>query len=208
MLDPDLFAAFLATTLLFAFMPGPGLLYTAAQTVARGRAAGFMAMGGLAVGGMIHVVAATLGLSTVFALVPEAYLAVKLAGAAYLVWLGLSMILARDAVQTGAPGPRKARRAFLESVTVEVLNPKTALFFLALLPQFVSPEAGLPVWAQFLVLGTLCNLMFSASDLLCVLFASRVVAGVRRSAHAARLGRWAAGTVIGGLGVKLALDRS
>jgi len=207
LLDPDLFAAFLVTTLLFAFMPGPGMLYTVAQTLARGRRAGLMAVAGLSLGGMVHVVAATLGLSAIFKLVPEAYLALKIIGAGYLIWLGISMIRGGGAAP-GVPPPRTARRAFLESVTVEVLNPKTALFFVALLPQFASPEAGLPIWAQLLVLGTLCNALFALADALCVLFAGRLVGGLRRSRGAERLGRWVGGTVIGALGVKLALDRA
>ncbi|GMG81044.1 LysE family translocator [Paralimibaculum aggregatum] len=207
MLDADLFLAFLAAALVFAFMPGPALLYCAAQTVARGRRAGLMAALGLGLGGMVHVLAATLGLSAIFRLVPEAYLALKLVGAAYLLWLGWQMIRGeRGPSEAPRPAPTP-RRAFLESVTVEVLNPKTALFFVALLPQFTDPGLAAPVWLQFLLLGTICNLLFSTADLLCVAFAGEVVSRMKRAARAERIGRLLGGTMLGALGLKLALER-
>ena len=130
----ELMVAFLATTMLFAYMPGPALLYAAAQTVARGRKAGLMAALGLHIGGYVHVVAAAAGLSALFHAVPTLYFVVKAIGAGYLVWLGARMIwrayTMRSEVVSPITGSRKSgRRALLESVTVEVLNPKTALFF-------------------------------------------------------------------------------
>ena len=131
---------FLATTAIFAFIPGPAMLYVAAQTIARGRWSGLMASLGVHLGCYVHVVAAAAGLSVLFHAVPVLYLAVKLAGAAYLVWLGIAMFRTRAQGDVAASGvaSRSGRRAFVESVTVEVLNPKTALFFLAFLPQFVD----------------------------------------------------------------------
>ena len=141
----ELLVAFLAATAVFAYMPGPAMLYAAAQTVSRGRWAGLTASLGIHLGGYVHVVAAAAGLSVLFHAVPVLYTVVKLAGAAYLVWLGIRLIR-----QAGEPvgalprvGARSARRALLESVAVEVLNPKTALFFLAFLPQFADPSAAL-----------------------------------------------------------------
>jgi threonine/homoserine/homoserine lactone efflux protein len=205
----EILITFFLTTLLFAYMPGPALLYTAAQTVARGRAAGLMAALGLHLGGYVHVTAAAAGLSVVFHLVPPAYLAVKLAGAAYLVWLGVAMFRRKDAgAAPDAPaGSRSGRRAFIESITVEILNPKTAIFFLAFLPQFADPAAAFPVWAQLAILGVIVNLTFSSADLVCVVLAGALVKRLKSSGGAQRLLRKAGGAVLVGLGVNLALQR-
>ena len=205
----ELMLSFAVATALFAYFPGPALLYTAAQTLARGRRAGYMAALGIHVGGYVHVGAATLGLSAVFRHVPEAYLALKLAGAAYLIYLGLG-ILFRKSEKTALPSfaAKSARRAFVESVTVEILNPKVALFFLAFLPQFVDPAAALPIWGQFLVLGLIVNLTFSSADVMCVALASAVVARARQTGLAQRLFRYVAGSLLVGLGARLALARN
>jgi len=206
----ELLAAFLLTTVLFACIPGPAMLYAAAQTLARGRRSGLMASLGLHLGGYVHVSAAAAGLSVLFHAVPTLYLAVKSAGAAYLIWLGISMFRAKakgDVVIAGTE-PKSGRRAFFESITIEVLNPKTAIFFLAFLPQFTDPSAAFPVWAQFLVLGTIVNLMFSTTDIICVVLAGALVARLRRSSHAQRLMQRAGGAMIVGLGVHLALQKT
>ena len=206
----DLFAAFLVTTAIFAYIPGPALLYVAAQAMARGRWSGLMAALGVHAGGFVHVAAAAAGLSVLFHAVPPLYVAVKLAGALYLVWLGISLLRQRDGQEGAIPAValRSGRRAFLQSVTVEVLNPKTAIFFLAFLPQFIDPAAAFPVWVQFLVLGTIVNLMFSSADVACVLLAGAVLARLKRSGRARRLMQRAGGAVLMGLGVHLALQRS
>ncbi|MBS7539231.1 LysE family translocator [Ancylobacter lacus] len=205
----DLLLACLLTTAVFAYIPGPAMLYAAARTLAGGRRAGLMAAFGIHLGGYAHVATAAGGLSVLFHAVPPAYLAVKLAGAAYLVWLGLGLLRARGTpeVGEGLPPPAGARRAFLQSVAVEVLNPKTALFFLAFLPQFVDPAASWPVWLQFVVLGTLVNAMFTSADLVCVLLAGAVSARLRRSARVQRALQRAGGAVLVGLGTHLALQR-
>ena len=181
----DIFLAFLATAAVFAFVPGPAMLYAAAQTFAGGRAAGLMASLGIHLGCYVHVAAAAAGLSMLFVAVPTLYLAVKLAGAGYLVWLGLALLRrqAADAGQLPQVRRKSPRRAFAESVSVEVLNPKTAIFFMALLPQFVDPGAAFPVWLQFVVLGTLVNMMFSLADVVCVLLASRLVDRLQHSSR-------------------------
>ena len=125
----DLLIAFFIATAVFAYMPGPAMLYTAAQTIARGQRAGWMASLGIHVGGYVHVIAAALGLAVLFQAVPVLYVAVKFAGAAYLVWLGIKLFFSKasvsvSSIQLDAKSPR---RAFYESVTVEVLNPKTAI---------------------------------------------------------------------------------
>lgn len=207
--NADLMAAFLLAALIFAAMPGPAMMYAAARTLAGGRAAGLMASLGIHLGGWVHVGAAALGLSAVFHAVPALFLAVKLAGAAYLVWLGVQMLRARE---TGADAPALPRRspaaAFRQSVAVEVLNPKTALFFLAFLPQFVDPAAALPLWAQFLILGAIVNALFTAADLVAVLAASAVARGLARSARVQVWMQRAGGAILVGLGLKLATDRA
>ncbi|WP_315919237.1 LysE family translocator [Mesorhizobium sp. SP-1A] len=206
----DLFVAFVLTTAVFAYMPGPAMLYAAAQTMARGRWSGLMAALGIHLGGYVHVVAAAAGLSVLFHAVPPLYFAVKLVGAAYLVWLGISLFRRRGEEDGAMPviGPKSGRRAFFESVTVEVLNPKTAVFFLAFLPQFVDPAAALPVWAQFLILGTIVNLMFSSADIVCVALAGAVVSRLKRSGRAQRMARRAGGALLVGLGLHLVLQRN
>ncbi|MBY8976105.1 LysE family translocator [Rhodobacteraceae bacterium NNCM2] len=202
--------AFAAATLLFAYMPGPALLYTAAQTIARGRRAGFMAALGIHVGCYAHVLAAAAGLSVIFESVPVLYTALKIAGACYLIWLGLGMILKRERPSEGAvPIPaRSARRAFIDSIVVELLNPKVALFFIAFLPQFTDPAAALPIWAQFLILGTIVNMTFTSADLVCVMLAGAVTERLRSSPRAAQLTRRVGGTMLVGLGAHFALQRS
>ena len=204
----DLMLAFLAATLVFAYMPGPATIYASAQTLARGRRAGFMSALGLHVGGYVHVLGAAFGLAALFRHVPEVYLAVKLAGAVYLIWLGIGILRRRIDGETVPQGRTKsARRAFIESVTVEVLNPKTALFFIAFLPQFVDPAAAFPVAAQLLILGVIVNLACSSADIACVLLASSIVARLRRAGGATRLVRLAGGSLLVGLGLRLALVR-
>ncbi len=205
----DILIAFAAATFVFAVYPGPALLYTAAQTLARGRKSGLLAALGIHCGCYLHVIAATLGLSAVFQHVPALYVALKLVGAAYLVWIGIGMIRNRAKLgEIAMPAWKSPARAFLESMLVEVLNPKVAIFFLAFLPQFVDPSAGYPVWLQFLILGITVNCAFSSADIVTVFLASTVVARLRRAGAMERLVRIVGGSLIAALGVRLALDRS
>jgi threonine/homoserine/homoserine lactone efflux protein len=206
----DLLIAFLAATAVFAYMPGPGMLYTSAQTLARGRRAGLLAAAGLHLGGYLHVLAAAAGLAALLGAVPTLYLALKLAGALYLVWLGLRLVFARPAAPAERPAASapETKQTFLDSALVEALNPKTAVFFLAFLPQFTVPEAAWPVWLQLLALGTVVNVMFSSADLLCVAAAAGLRRTLARSARAQRWLRTLGGTLLVGLGVKLAVQRS
>jgi threonine/homoserine/homoserine lactone efflux protein len=205
----ELLIAFAVATLIFAFMPGPAMLYTAAQTVARGRKGGFMAALGIHCGGYVHVIGAMLGLSALFQHVPALYMAVKFAGAIYLVWLGIAMIRAKaDTESMPKIAARGPYRAFVDSIVVEVLNPKAALFFLAFLPQFVEAAATAPLWLQFLVLGTVVNVTFSSADILTVLLASATLKRLRRSSAAQHLLRWIGGSVLVGLGAHMAASRA
>ena len=204
----ELLLPFLAATFVFAVMPGPAILYTAAQTLARGRRGGFMAAAGIHLGGGVHVIAAAAGLSAVFRHVPEAYLAVKLLGALYLIWLGFTMLRnASDRDALPKVRDKNAKRAFVESMAVEILNPKAALFYIAFLPQFVEAGAALPLWAQFLILGWIVNLAFSLADVATILLTSAMLARVRQSGLGERLFRWAGGGLLVGLGLHLAIVR-
>jgi threonine/homoserine/homoserine lactone efflux protein len=206
----EMLIAFFITTAVFAYIPGPAMLYAAAQTMARGRRGGLMAVLGIHIGCYVHVIAAAAGLSVLFHAVPALYLAVKLIGAGYLVWLGISLFRARSTGDTALPAfaQKSARRAFVESITVEVLNPKTALFFMAFLPQFVDASAAFPVWLQFVILGAVVNLMFSSADIVCVLLAGAVVKRLKSSGRAQRLVQRAGGALLIGLGTHLALQKS
>lgn len=206
----ELLLTFLATTAIFAYIPGPAMLYTAAQTLARGRLSGLMAAFGIHLGGYVHVFAAAVGLSVLFHAVPVLYMIVKLAGAAYLVWLGISLFRAKVAGSGDLPAmqAKSSRQAFLESVIVEVFNPKTALFFMAFLPQFIDAAAAFPVWLQFVILGTIVNMMFSSADVVCVLLAGAMMSRLRRSGRMQQLMQRAGGSVLVGLGAHLALQKS
>jgi len=206
----ELLIAFVATTAIFAFMPGPAMLYAAAQTLARGRWSGLMAALGIHLGGYVHVIAAAAGLSVLFHAVPLAYMVVKLAGAAYLVWLGIAMFRARTQGDGDLPAiaPKSARRAFVESIAVEVLNPKTAIFFMAFLPQFIDASAAFPVWLQFFILGSVVNAMFTIADVVAVMLAGAMTDRLKRSRRAQRLMQRTGGAVLVGLGVHVALQKS
>ncbi|WP_417688419.1 LysE family translocator [Roseibium sp.] len=209
MADVDTLLAFALASVLFAYMPGPALLYTAAQTISRGRSAGLSAALGIHLGCYVHVFAAAFGLSAIFLAVPTLYAAMKVLGGAYLIWLGIQMIRSRIAGNEAdvVLPPKSRQRSFLDSILVEVLNPKVALFFIAFLPQFVAPEGSLPIWLQFLILGTVVNFSFTSADLLVVFFASSVRDRLSRSSRWQDLTRWIGGTVLMGLGLKLATER-
>ncbi|MEL6312818.1 MAG: LysE family translocator [Pseudomonadota bacterium] len=204
----ELLIAFFVAGLVFAVMPGPGVIYTIARTLSGGKRVGLQAVLGLHIGGYAHVVAAALGLTILFEAVPVLYTALKLAGAGYLVYLGLRILVARPLHETNPVMPKPKAQAFWQSVLVEVLNPKTALFFLAFLPQFTDPAAALPIWVQFLVLGTVVNILFSTSDVVYVFLADRMV---RLFQQPNRVSRWMqriGGGLLVGLGVNLAVSRS
>ena len=208
MAEFDTLIAFLVATMIFAYMPGPALLYATAQTIARGRRGGLMAAFGIHLGGYVHVIAAALGLGFLLSQVPTAYMVIKLVGAGYLVWLGIRMIFQPvddSAQETAASRPR---RTFLQSMLVEILNPKTAIFFIAFLPQFVDPVAALPAWLQFLILGTIVNVVFSSADLVAVAIAHKIVGRIKQSQTGQRVARWIGGSILAGLGLRLGLEGS
>lgn len=197
------FTAFLIAATVLAITPGPGIAYVVARTVAGGRAEGLASCIGTGIGGMLHVLAAAVGLSVLVAQSAVAFTVVKFVGAAYLVYLGVRMLLSKQpdaADQTVAA--QGALRALLEGIVVEALNVKTALFFLAFLPQFVNP--GVPLVPQLVLLGSICVALNTLVDVLAVLTAQRLLASnVARAARARLMARVSGFTMIG-LGVFLA----
>jgi threonine/homoserine/homoserine lactone efflux protein len=206
----ELLLPFALATLAFACMPGPAILYMTAQTVALGRRAGLMAAFGVHIGCYVHIFAAAIGLASLIEQAPMLFEAIKLAGAAYLVWLGLSMFMGwdkshGDAASPASPSPASqslASQSLRDSIIVEILNPKTALFFLTFLPQFVDPAAALPVWLQFLLLGMFVNLVFSVADVAAVGIASVTLARVA-SGNTGWIVPKACGSILVGLGLAL-----
>jgi threonine/homoserine/homoserine lactone efflux protein len=204
-------ALYVAAALILAITPGPGIFYVAARTLAGGRAEGVASSFGTGLGGMVHVVAGAVGVSAIVLASAELFAALKLIGAAYLVWIGIRTFLSarRDAAAALAGNtapPIGSRRAFREGVLVEALNPKTAAFFLAFIPQFVNPAAG-SVALQFVVLGFISVALNTLADIVVAFAASRIREGaVARPALIRRL-REASGAAMVLLGVGLALAK-
>lgn len=206
MIDPHKFAIFLTATLLLAVAPGPGMLYVLARTLTGGRREGVLSSLGTFVGGLVHVVAAATGLSIVLATSAIAFAAVKYAGAAYLVYLGVRMIIsARHDREPEVRSGEVRRNPFLQGIATEVLNPKTAIFFLAFIPQFVSRSSGGVFW-QFLLLGTITVTLNTTCDLLVTLLAAPIGARLRSSATLRRRQRTATGLTLIGLGAYVAVS--
>ena len=200
------FIPFLLAALVLAITPGPGIAYVVARTVAGGRAEGLASCLGTGLGGLLHVLAAALGLSIMVAQSAAAFTVVKYLGAAYLIYLGIRL-LRREASGVALPAVRAmgARRALLEGVLVEALNVKTALFFLAFLPQFTSPAA--PLVPQLVLLGAICVGLNTLVDVLAVFAADRLIRSDTTRAARARLLNRASGVTLIGLGSILALAR-
>lgn len=206
----QLLTAFVLTTAAFAFIPGPAMLYAAARTMAGGRKAGLMAVLGIHIGAYAHIVAAAAGLLVLFHAVPLLYAAVKLAGAAYLVWLGISLFRVKNDLPAdiSTKPETSPRKAFAQSVAVEVLNPKTAIFFMAFLPQFIDSAASMPIWAQLAILGVIVNAIFTLADIVGVLLANLIVSRLKQSSRVQRLVQRTGGAILVGLGAHLALQRN
>jgi threonine/homoserine/homoserine lactone efflux protein len=185
---------FTASALALVAIPGPNHVYIIARSIDQGRAAGFASSFGVETATLLHVGAAAAGLSAALASSATAFSIVKYAGVAYLIYLAVKTFTAPAEQRDAAPPPAAGSRVFLEGLVVNLLNPKVALFFLALLPQFVDPAAG-PAWTQILVLGTILATIGLASDLLYALGAGGAGARLRGSAIFARRRRYVAGGV-------------
>jgi threonine/homoserine/homoserine lactone efflux protein len=210
MFDAHRFALFLAAAVLLAITPGPGIFYVLARTLAGGRREGFQSSIGTFFGGLFHVFAAALGVSAILAASAVAFHTVKYAGAAYLMFLGIKMIRSRNvplpdqaATQNSSPNAK----AFRQGVLTEALNPKTALFFLSFIPQFIAPERS-HIFLQFAALGILSVALNTAADLLAVFLATPLERKLRSSPTFRARQRTASGLGMIGLGAYVALSES
>ncbi|MDX8499377.1 LysE family translocator [Mesorhizobium sp. VK4C] len=211
---PDLnqFALCFAAAFRLAITPGPGIFYVAARTLAGGRAEGMASSFGTGLGGMVHVLAGSLGVSALVLASAQLFTVLKLIGAAYLVWLGFRTFQsarreAKTMLEDGTPAPAVgARRAFHEGVLVEALNPKTAGFFLAFIPQFVNLGAG-HVALQFMALGFVSVTLNTLADVVVAFAASRIREGAAGRSGVIRRLREASGGAMIALGIGLAIAK-
>ncbi|HVM83334.1 MAG TPA: LysE family translocator [Candidatus Binatia bacterium] len=188
--------------------PGPSNLYVMSRSLAQGTSAGLVAAAGLATGSLFHVTVTSLGLAVILKYSPLAFLVMKLAGAAYLVFLGAKMLLAKSApLSPDALMPKKPLGGiFRQSCLVEILNPKTALFFLAFLPQFADPKAG-PLAPQLLLLGAIVTVTAIPCDALVAILSGKAADLLKRRPIFQKLQNWISGSVLVGLGATIALSR-
>ena len=189
------FAVFIPAALILLAMPGPAVLYIVATSVDGGRRNGLVSVAGIHLGSLVHIAAAVAGLSALIVSSAIAFSAVKYVGAAYLVYVGIRKLLGKDEPIAMERPPKSTRRVFGQGVAVNVLNPKTALFFLAFMPQFVDPDQ--PVWTQTIVLG-LCWVALGVLSDGAYALAGGTIGGVLRRRRKAV--RYASGATFVGLG--------
>lgn len=196
-------ALFCLASIALAVVPGPAVTYIVTQSIDKGRRAGLVSALGVASGGLVHVTAATAGLSALIASSATAFTTVKLAGAAYLVIVGIRRILSREVDDDVQADPAQHKQLYVQGVVVNVLNPKTALFFLAFLPQFVDTKHG-SVPLQVAFLGVVFAVIALASDTMYALLADLLAGKLRRTGTGAKLRRWVSGGIFVALGVTAA----
>lgn len=202
-----LLLAFMTASFILAITPGPAVVYILARTLSQGRASGLASVAGVALGNLGNAVGAAVGLAALFAVSSAAFTVVKWAGAAYLVYMGVKMLRSAGTAPGGAAPVVQAlqhRRIFRDGFVVALLNPKTALFFAAFLPQFMTPHA--PHFAQSLALGASFVAVAACTDLFYVMAASLVAPRLGQLGAHARWGHRAAGASFIGLGVLTALS--
>jgi threonine/homoserine/homoserine lactone efflux protein len=207
---PDIptLALFCVATLGLLVVPGPAVLYIVTRSVSQGRSAGLISVLGVHTGSVAHVAAAALGISALLAASATAFTVVKYVGVAYLLWLGVRKLMRRGEDEKAIELPVQSRkRLFWEGFVVNVLNPKTAIFFLAFLPQFAHPAAG-PVGPQILLLGLLWIVLGMASDGTYAMLASSLAGRIRRSARARRRLDVGTGVVYLGLAAWLTTEKA
>jgi len=200
-----LLTAFVAASLLLAITPGPGVLYIVSRSLVHGRRSGLLSVAGIALGNLCNAIGAVLGLAMLFAASSTAFLVVKYAGAAYLVYLGVRALRAAPGAQRTAP-PSAPRHVFREGFMVALLNPKTTIFFAAFLPQFMSPDGS--AFVQGLTLGTLFVAIAAITDSVYAILSGGIAQRLRKASPLRRLGRYASGTTFIGLGVFAVLSDS
>jgi threonine/homoserine/homoserine lactone efflux protein len=194
---------FAVASIALLLVPGPAVLYVVTQSAEQGRSAGLASVAGIHIGTFVHIVAAAAGLSAVILASTVAFSVVKFAGAAYLVYLGVRKLLERPLAEEDELRHAPLRRVFVRGTVVNILNPKTALFFLAFLPQFVDPDRG-AVWSQVVVLGLVFVALGLVSDSAYALLGDAVGSLLRRRATAMRR---ISGSIYIGLGAVAAFAR-
>jgi len=204
--DPSRLALFVGAALLLLVVPGPSVLYIVTQSVSHGRRAGIASVAGITTGTLVHIAAATVGLSALLASSAVAFDVVKYLGAAYLIVIGVRRLAGLERAQEErARGTRDLGRLYRQGIVVNTLNPKTALFFLAFLPQFVDPSRGV-AWVQVLLLGLLFATLGCMSDGIWALVAGTLGDRLRRSRRFPAVQRYVSGSVFVGLGAVAALS--
>jgi threonine/homoserine/homoserine lactone efflux protein len=197
---------FLLAALIIAVIPGPGIFYVAARTLSGGRKTGMASTFGLALGGLVHVVAGGLGVSAIILASARLFALLKFAGALYLIWLGIATIRGAGDRLKAQTAPVGAKRAFRDGVVIEALNPKTAAFFLAFIPQFLNPTAAHPA-LQFMTLGLISVALNTSADVVVTWLAAKVHANLAGRPNLVRRLTQGSGLFITGLGISLALTR-
>ena len=200
------FELFLAASVVIAAIPGPGIFYVTARTLAGGRRVGIASTLGTALGGLVHVIAGSIGISALLLASAEFFTAVKFAGALYLIWLGLQTLRSAAIAEATAANTTGMGRAFRDGIVVEALNPKTAAFFLAFIPQFIASASHDP-GLQFMMLGLVSVMLNTLADFVVVMAASAVRSSVMTQPSLLRRLRQGSGLFMAGLGVTLALAR-
>jgi len=204
--DASRLALFVGAALLLLVVPGPSVLYIVTQSVSHGRRAGIASVAGITTGTLVHIAAATVGLSALLASSAVAFDVVKYLGAAYLIVIGVRRLAGLERAQEErARGTRDLGRLYRQGIVVNTLNPKTALFFLAFLPQFVDPSRGV-AWVQVLLLGLLFATLGFLSDGIWALVAGTLGDRLRRSRRFPAVQRYVSGSVFVGLGAVAALS--
>ncbi|HEU5199525.1 MAG TPA: LysE family translocator [Ktedonobacterales bacterium] len=202
--DVPTIALFLLASLGLLLIPGPAVLYVVTRSASQGRRAGLASVGGVELASFAHAVAAAFGLSALLLTSALAFSVVKYLGAAYLIFLGIRTLLARnEGQQVSAPAPRSASQLFAQGFLVNLLNPKTALWFYAFLPQFVNPTRGAVVW-QILALGVLFVLLASCTDSMYALLGSTVGQWLFKNARFQQMRKYVTGSIYIILGVSAA----
>ena len=189
--------------------PGPNMMYLVSRSLTQGRRAGVVSLGGVAVGFLVYLSAANLGLSLIFLTVPELYTTVKLVGAAYLGWLAWNALRpgGTSPFQPQKLEPHSARRLFTMGLMTNLFNPKIAVMYLSLIPQFVNPASG-HVATQGFILGGIQIVISLVVNLCIVLLAGSIAVFLTRRPIWLRVQRYLMGTVLGGLAIELAADRT
>jgi threonine/homoserine/homoserine lactone efflux protein len=199
------FLLFLGPALLVAITPGPGIFYVAARALAGGRSEGLASSFGTGVGGLVHVIAGAVGISALVMASAEAFTVLKIVGAFYLIWLGFKTWRKAGVVDPIGADMTGAGRAFRDGILVEALNPKTAAFFLAFIPQFVDPTAN--VAGQFIILGVISVVLNTGADVVVTCWAANARASLAKRPSLIVKMRQTSGAVMCGLGASLLLAR-